>query len=392
MKKQIVIAGIGAVVTAGAFYSLRAANTQELNNPKSIPARVASGAATPARTDGGKLDASDLQLSQARTENRSTRYVISNVVANQISLPVTSDHAAIGVFSSDPNVQAALTAPSGGAASLQAVPRDESLEPSLALPQGKMEALPRQAATEPGLYTLQLNGLPLAGKAAEAGASPTVSVVVNDRNDLVLRTWLSDDMVDVSQGAEIRASIAGGGALKRASLIANVYHQDGRLIRTIPLKATSNGEFAGRFRALDLGRMANIVIQAEGVTAQGLAFRRTGNLEFVSGAAGCQLTGVLGETVTKETLDVNVGFEALAAGRFYLRANLVNAEGKPVAWAQAAVNAEPGAQTLTLHFDRGLLSPGQTFVVRDIELTNVTDMPGVKSLNKIGDYAVKTAF
>ncbi len=397
-KKTLTIATVALAVTAAGALTMNATSQRSKDNAGPIPSisKMAPAELAPARGDGGRLDQNDLQLSRSREETTSTRYVMTDVTAAEVSLPVTSSAAQIGVFTGDASAPVELVSPNGASVATRPIDADSDIATNSAkmatMPRGKMEATLRETPTQPGVYKLRIGG----GNAKAAGATKTpVSVVVNDNNDLVMRSWLSANQVDSSEFTEIHAQVLDGkNAVREAKVTASIFNEKGSLVRTIPLRALKdgNGEFGVSIRPAQLGRTATIILNAAGTTPDGREFRRTGNLELISGTAGVRFGGITGESVTDANLEVTVAVEVQAAGRFHVRANLVSADGQPLAWAQDAAQLPPGPGKLTLRFDRNLLPKGKTFSVRDIELTNVTEMPGVKAPVKSGTYAVRSAF
>lgn len=397
-KKTLTIATVALAVTAAGALTMNATSQRSIDNPSPIPSisRIAPASANNSRGDGGRLEANDLKLSQSLEETTSSRYVINDATGAEIDIPVTSDRAQIGVLSGENGAQMELVAPNGTAVAMRPIERDVDPATSLSkmgVPQnGTMNATLRENPTQPGVYKLRLGG-GMAKAAGTATKSP-VSVVVNDNNDLVLRSWLSANQVDSNDFTEIHARVLDGkSAVREAKVTATIYKENGDFVR-VPLRALKDGdgEFGVSIRPAQLGRIASVIINAKGTTADGRAFLRTGNLELISGRAGARFAGVAGENLTSENLEVTVNLEVQTAGRFHVRANLVTADGQPVAWAQDAAQLKPGQGKLTLRFDRSLLSKGGNFTVRDIELTDVSEMPGVKLPGKVGTYSVRGTF
>lgn len=397
-KKTLTIATVALAVTAAGALTMNATSQRSKDNPGPIPSisKIAPASANNSRGDGGRLEASDLKLSQSLEETTSTRYVINDATGAEIDIPVTSDRAQIGVLSGDNGAQMELVSPTGTSVAMRPIERD--VDPATSLSKmgtaqnGTMNATLRENPTQPGVYKLRLGG----GTAKAAGTTKSpVSVVVNDNNDLVLRSWLSANQVDTNDFTEIHARVLDGKtAVREAKVTASIYNDKGALVRTIPLRALKDGdgEFGVSIRPAQLGRIASVIINAKGITADGRAFLRTGNLELISGRAGARFTGIAGENLTSENLEVTVNLDVRAEGRFHVRANLVTADGQPIAWAQDAAQLRPGQGKLTLRFDRSLLPKGGGFTVRDIELTDVSEMPGVKLPGKVGTYSVRGTF
>jgi hypothetical protein len=398
-KKTLTIATVALAVTAAGALTMNATSQRSIDNPSPIPSisKIAPASANNSRGDGGRLDANDLKLSQSLEETTSSRYVINDATGSEIDIPVTSDRAQIGVLSGENGAQMELVAPNGTSVAMRPIERDVDPATSLSkmgVPQnGTMNATLRENPTQPGVYKLRIGG-GMAKAAGTATKSP-VSVVVNDNNDLVLRSWLSANQVDSNDFTEIHAKVFNGKeGVTEAKVTASIYNEKGALVRTIPLRALKDGdgEFGVAIRPAQLGRIASVIINAKGTTADGRAFLRTGNLELISGRAGARFAGIAGENLTSENLEVTVNLDVRAEGRFHVRANLVTADGQPIAWAQDAAQLRPGQGKLTLRFDRSLLPKGGNVSVRDIELTDVSEMPGVKLPGKVGTYSVRGTF
>jgi hypothetical protein len=385
------LAAAGVAVGLGIVASLPAQSEVDVDHPVPVSALTTTTLESPS-PDCGRLTAEDLALSSSRTETFSTRYVLEGVTG-EVALPVTGSHAHIGVFVEDETAQATLLTPTGGRLPVESVPRD--VDPGTALsraeeaPHGKLEATPRGVTTPPGLYRLRLEG---GGRSGEAkAAAPRATVVVNDDNDLVLHSWLTDNLVDARQTTEIHVQVREGGKLvEKVRAIARIYHENGTLVLERAMTGLGNGDFGLKIRPLQLGRFGKVILDVEGVTAAGMPFRRTGLLEIASGVAGGRLMRIVGERLTNQGLEVDLEYVVTRAGRFHARANLVTSDGKPVAWAQAAAEAAVGRHVMTLRFDRRLLVSGK-LLLRDLELTDVTEFPGVKSPTRIGTYALEQA-
>ncbi|QUV77786.1 DUF4785 family immunoglobulin-like domain-containing protein [Chloracidobacterium thermophilum] len=385
------LAAAGVAVGLGIVASLPAQSEVDVDHPVPVSALTTTTLESPS-PDCGRLTAEDLALSSSRTETFSTRYVLEGVTG-EVALPVTGSHAHIGVFVEDETAQATLLTPTGGRLPVESVPRD--VDPGTALsraeeaPHGKLEATPRGVTTPPGLYRLRLEG---GGRSGEAkAAAPRATVVVNDDNDLVLHSWLTDNLVDARQTTEIHVQVREGGKpVEKVRATARIYHENGTLVLEHAMTGLGNGDFGLKIRPLQLGRFGKVILDVEGVTAAGMPFRRTGLLEIASGVAGGRLMRIVGERLTDQGLEVDLEYVVTRAGRFHARANLVTSDGKPVAWAQAAAEAAVGRHVMTLRFDRRLLVSGK-LLLRDLELTDVTEFPGVKSPTRIGTYALEQA-
>ncbi len=385
------MAAAGVAVGLGVGISLPAQSEVDVDHPVPVSA-LTTTTLDSSSPDCGRLTNADLALSASRTETFSTRYVLEGVTG-EVTLPVTGSHAHIGVFVEDETAQATLLAPTGGSLPMESVPRD--VDPGTALsraeeiPHGKAAATPRDLPTQPGLYRLRLEGSGGSGEAK--AAAPRATVVVNDDNDLVLHSWLTDNLVDARQTTEIHAQVREGGKpVEKVRATARIYHENGTLVLERTMTALGNGDFGLKIRPLQLGRFGKVILDVEGVTAAGMPFRRTGLLEIASGVAGGRLMRIVGERLTDQGLEVDLEYVVTRAGRFHARANLVTSDGKPVAWAQAAAEAAVGRHVLTLRFDRRLLVSGK-LLLRDLELTDVTEFPGVKSPTRIGTYALERA-
>jgi|GEM_PF-1813920 hypothetical protein len=381
----------GVAVGLGIGASLPAQSERAVDRPVPVSALTTTTLEN-SSPDCGRLTAEELALSASRTETFSTRYVMEGVTG-EVTLPVTGSHAHIGVFVEDETAQATLLTPEGARVPTQFIPRDvdpgTGLSRAEEVPHGKLEATPRDLPTQPGLYRLRIESSRPSNEAK--AAAPRATVVVNDDNDLVLHSWLTNNLVDARQTTEIHAQVREGGKpVEKVRATARIYHENGALVLKRAMTALGNGDLGLKIRPLQLGRFGKVILDVEGTTAAGLPFKRTGLLEIASGVAGGRLMRIVGERLTEQGLEVDLEYVVTRAGRFHARANLVTADGKPVAWAQAAAEAAVGRHVMTLRFDRRLLVPGK-LLLRDLELTDVTEFPGVKSPTRIGTYALEQA-
>jgi hypothetical protein len=99
-----------ATVTLNAS-SLRS-NGKSVSTPSISP--METNPSRNSRGDCGRLDASEFGLSKSLQETSSKLYVLKEVNASEINLPVTGDKARIGVFVGENGVQVELLAPNGG--------------------------------------------------------------------------------------------------------------------------------------------------------------------------------------------------------------------------------------------------------------------------------------
>jgi hypothetical protein len=119
MKKLSMFLIAIILVVAGLAYTQRAQNSTPDKMPiRSIPAMEAERIAregTPTLENNGRLTKDMLQQDRAATATRSTIFVMENVKAANVSLPITGERAKIGIFSAtDGNLDIKLADPTGG--------------------------------------------------------------------------------------------------------------------------------------------------------------------------------------------------------------------------------------------------------------------------------------
>ncbi|MBX7224129.1 MAG: hypothetical protein K1Y36_29720 [Blastocatellia bacterium] len=391
MKKQIYVALMIVMVMAGAMFATRARNTQQVNTPLTSIPNVPVEETASVRGDTGRLTMAEYTEAQQKVVTRSSHYVLNDVKGNSVTLPITGQNAKVGIFSQDGGAEFQLLSPTGQVTELRPIQQDFNFGEGTAMRsiEGKFEATPLQAVTERGNYTLNIKG----------GKGKPVTVVVNDANELVFNTWLSENAVDLnnpSEKIEIRARIEGADNATLTTVTARLTNEDGDVTPAVKLQRDKDGSFFYTINPQNLGKFnastfTKIVVDAEGslqLEKDSQPFRRTGYLELITGASKAQLISVVDERLTKEDLEINVGIKVASEGRFHLRGELVNSKGEPVAWAQAAENFGKGTQGLTLKFDRTLVPAGDTYTLRNLELTDTTVMPGIRSARTIGDYRI----
>jgi len=393
MKKLSVFLIAIILIVAGAAYTQRAQNSTPDKMPiRSIPAMETERLAregTPARENTGRLTAEMLQQDRTATASRSTIFVMENVKAANVNLPITGERARIGIFSAtDGNLDVQLADPTGGDIPLK--PHARNLNEPDAF---SKVTVGRGSATDgvlliterpqmaPGLYTMNVRQ-----------AKSAVDIIVNDEGGPELNVWFADNGRDASTGTTIYAKLVDGTAkISGAQLNARVRGAKGKGIQ---FSETEPGIYSATLDTSKLSGITTFIVEAKGHTTGGLQVLRHGSIELISGQANAKLIGVVKEEVNATDLTVDVKIKVSATGRYYLRGNLLGAHDEPIAWAQDAQELTAGEHTLTLHFAREVINQSGLsggFKLSDLELMNTTEMPGIKAAEKINDFFLKSS-
>ena len=347
---------------------------------RAIPAIEAERrAAAPAttRTDTGALTPEMLAASRGAVTTRSKNFVLEGLGAGRAELPIAGARARVAVFSAtDAGLDARLAGPDGAEVALTPFSRDDLADRDelSKVVAGRGEPgegtllLSRDERLAPGRYTLDVRG-----------AAQPVDVVVRDEGGPELVLSMPETGFDRRRPVTIRASLVEGGApIAGARLVARARGAKGRGVRFAEVEP---GRYEATIPAARLASMATFVVEARATTAAGLAVLRHGTIGTLTGDARADLVAAAPAVWTESDVAVAVEVEVAAAGRYYVRGNLVGAGGEPVAWAQDARELSPGRHTLTLRFARETVErAGESdLVLSDVFLMNVTEAPGVKA-------------
>ncbi|MEW6729978.1 MAG: hypothetical protein AB1489_01455 [Acidobacteriota bacterium] len=393
MKKISLLLVLVIVAAAAIVFTQRAENNSaERLKLRAIPeleaARLTRESNT--RSDTGRLTPEALKQAQEIVSSRSTFFVMENVKANTVTLPITSERAKIAVFSpTDGSLDIQLSDPQGNELPVVPHSRNSSVEQDeisklvrgRGNPADGVLLISDRKQTIPGEYTLNVRQ-----------ASSPIDIIVNDEGGLELNVWFSDNGLDNNQSTTLNAKLMDGEAIVTGAKVnARVRGFDKKLAFT----ESAPGLYSATIDTTKYDGMVNFIIEAKGNRASGSRFLRHGNIELITGQSHAKLLGIGKEQLTETDLTVDVQIQVTAAGRYYLRGNLLSSTDEPIAWAQDARELTPGRHTLTLHFARQVIEQsGQTagFKVSDIELMNTTVVPAIKATGKINDFFLKSSF
>jgi hypothetical protein len=369
MKNKLTLSAVTlAVVVCGFAWPRSAESTvpADVAPTRSIPSLEAERlASTPGldRTDTGALTAEMAAAARGAVTTRSKNFVLEGVPAGRVKLALAGEGARVAVFSStDTALDARLVSPAGAEVSLAPFSRNDLVEPGATskIVEGRngdgLLLVSREDRLAPGVYTLEV--------------SSKVDVVVRDENGPELVLSAPETGFDRRRPVTIQARFVPG-----ARVVASVRGAKGRAFR---LAETEPGLYQATIPATKLGAMADFVVEARGTTASGLKVVRHGTIGTHTGDAHADLVAAAPAVWTDTDLTYEVEVAVEAAGRYYVRGNLVGPGGEPIAWAQEARDLAPGRHTLTLRFARELVTRPDARL-SDVFLMNVTEAPGVKA-------------
>jgi hypothetical protein len=249
-----------------------------------------------------------------------------------------------------PAVRTRLTSPTG--ARLQASERGsverglrrfaiapaESAE--LDIPRGAQDVL-HVMRTEAASYRLDLD-LP-------ADVAGVTVVAAEPESAITLSTWAAPLSRQPGQPVTLHAELRDGdAAIRGAYVTARLASPRGKAFDTVELTDTGNGIYTATITDLP-DRIAGawqVRFEAEGATANGVRFARTGSGELVSERGSARL-GAVNAQVVGDSLRVTVPAEILNAGNYRFDV-IAAADGVSLAWGQGMRNLSPGNTTLTL--------------------------------------------
>lgn len=393
MKKfGLLFIAVILLVTAVSFTQKVENSTPEKQKIKAIPQleteRVAKEVSLD-RTDTGRLTPEALAQELEMTKTRSSMFVMEGVKSNNVNLPITGERARIGVFSAqDGNLDIVLSDPQGQDVPVLPHTRNSQI-PSHEMSQvvmgrggvkdGVLLVTDRKQMT-PGNYEI----------AIKESKAP-FDVIVNDVGGPELNLWLSDNGRESKKGVTVFAEIKEGDkSLFGAQLVAKVKGSETK----VSFIETTPGVYSADINSSKFEGIQTLVIEAKGKTTQGLELLRSGSIDVISGKSNAKIVGIGQETLTGSDLVVEVNVKVTAAGRYYVKGNLLGNADEPIAWAQDAKELTPGNHTLTLKFAKDIINnSGFTggFKLSGVELMNTTNMPGIKSPEKVDNFFLKSS-
>jgi hypothetical protein len=249
-----------------------------------------------------------------------------------------------------PAVRTRLTSPTG--ARLQANERgsverglrrfaiDAAESAELDMPRGAQDVL-HVMRTEAANYRLDLD-LP-------ADVAGVTVVAAEPESAITLSTWAAPLSRQPGQPVTLHAELRDGDApIRGAYVTARLASPRGKAFDTIELTDAGNGIYTATVTDLP-DRIAGawqVRFEAEGATANGVRFARTGSGELVSERGSARL-GTIQAQIVGDNLRVTVPAEILNAGTYRLDV-IAAADGQSLAWGQGMRTLSPGATTLTL--------------------------------------------
>ncbi|MBL8148701.1 MAG: hypothetical protein JNN15_02110 [Blastocatellia bacterium] len=392
MKKLGFLLAIAVVFAVMFTFTKQAQNsTPDKMQVKPIPELEAERLAKQPidRTDTGRLTKETLVKETEIVTTRSSFYVLEQVEASSVTLPVTSEKAKIAVLSeTDASLDVAITDPNGSDLKVNPYSKNESISDNemskLVNGRGRKGVMfiNEKQKMLPGNYLLNVKQ-----------GSGTIDILVNDEGGPVMTVWTSENGVDKDQPITVYARLSDdAGYVTGAQLKIKIKGDKGK--KRVQMFESEPGLYSAKVNTSKLDTITTFIVEANGHTKSGLQLARTGSIEVISGKSNARLLGVVKEELTATDLNVEVSVEVSATGRYYLKGNLLTSNGEPIAWAQDAKELSPGSHILTLHFAKELINQSGEkagFKLSDVELMNTTEMPGIKAKGKIRDYFLSSS-
>jgi len=226
-------------------------------------------------------------------------------------------------------------------------------------------------STEAAEYRLEVDVAESAGGATVIAAEPD--------STLTLSTWASPLSRQAGQPIHLLAELRdGGAAIAGAVVTARLASPSGRAFKAVALSDQGDGIYSAVLS--DLPEMAagawQVHIEADGSSASGARFARTGSAELIAERNAARL-GRIRTEVAGDVLRVSVPAEMLLAGTYRLDVLIADESRNGVAWAEGVRTLTAGATTLEIDLplsDLGATSLDQLFV--DVRLLGL-DAVGV---------------
>lgn len=384
--KRLVPFGIAVVASAILFVGANSAGTSTIPAdalaPRPIPELEAERLAATenlGRDDCGRLSAEDLAHDRTPIETHSRNFVLEGMTTRRVELPIAGAQARVAVFSAtDGQLDATLADPNGNEIALKPYSRagEEDHTAMSRVQDGRGSAtdgvvlVNDYEIAQPGLYALDLRG-----------ATAPVDIIVKDASGPDLVLWFEKQSYDARRPVTLKARVVDNGrALEGVRLVARVR---GERARTWRFDETEPGVYTATMRPGALRGMPILQVEAKGATEAGIQFQRNGSIGTIVDDANAVLLTARRGGGNDSDLTVEVDVDVTAAGRYYLRANLVGSGDTPIAWAQDARDLQAGRHTLTLRFDRRLAASTGDLAITDLTLLNVTKAPGVLAPSRV---------
>lgn len=391
-KIGLLLTAIILVVTAVALTQKVENSTPDKMKIKSIPQLETERLAKetiPSRGDTGRLTQEALKQENEQLSTHSTLFVMEGVKDQSITLPISGDRARIGIFSpQDGNLDVQLSDPRGVEVPVlphsrnDQIPDQEMSKMVMGRGQAKDGVLliTDRKQMAPGNYLISVRQ-----------ANAPIDIIVNDAGGPQLNIWLDDNGRDSKKGVTLFAQLQDGEkSVFGAQLTAKIKGTNNKLT----LNETKPGVYSATVNTANFENIQTLIVEAKGHTNQGLDLLRHGSIDVIAGKSNAKLLSIGQETLTNTDLAVEVNVKVTAAGRYYVHGNLLSSNDEPIAWAQDAQELTPGNHTLTLHFSKEVInSSGFSggFKLSGVELMNTTNMPGIKSAEKIDNFFLKSS-
>lgn len=239
---------------------------------------------------------------------------------------------------------------------------DAAESSELDLPRGRHEVL-HVMRTTAASYRLEL----------DAPANVLV-VAAEPDSTLTMSTWAAPLSRQPGQPVTLHAELRDGTTpIRGARVTARLASPRGRAHDSIELTEVAEGVYAAT--VADLPERAagawQVRFEAEGVTAEGVRFARTGSGELVS-ERGLARLGDVSAAVVDGALRVTAGADVNVSGRYRFDVIVVHA-GQSRAWGEGVRQLEKGAQTLTIDIPLAEVGATENLLV-DVRLLGLDEM------------------
>ena len=327
----------------------------------------------------GRFDAGTRYASPAAHAPASVSRMFAKTVGREtkaVDLPAAGNSGMIvWTISSGGAVRTRLVTPTGDALAqndrgsiergLRRFAIDAAETTELDLPRGAHEVL-HVMRTTAASYRLELD-------APQDVAAITVAAAEPD-SALTMSTWAAPLSRQPGQPVTLHAELRDGETpIRGARVTARLASPRGRAHDSIDLAEIADGIYAATVSDLPerVPGAWQVRFEAEGVTAEGTRFARTGSGELVS-ERGLARLGDLSAVVVDGVLRVTAAADVQVAGRYRFDVIVAHA-GESRAWGEGVRTLERGAQTITLDLPLSDVGAAKDLLV-DVRLLGLDEM------------------
>ncbi|MBI3360632.1 MAG: PD40 domain-containing protein, partial [Chloroflexi bacterium] len=206
-------------------------------------------------------------------------------------------------------------------------------------------------AASPGLYILTIT----AGAVGPSGADYVAATLVESTR--ILKATTDYRLYAIGHTAKITAQLVNGDTALTGAQVQAEFYRPGVVDDAVTLADQGDGTYTGTFTIPDVPGYVGLRVTAQGSDGAVLYARQLDDMIAIAPLTA-QLTGQYSVSLSDidgkgkyDSLNIAVGLNMAQPGNYAVSADLVGANGEPVAHTSLVAALRPGAQYVTLPFD-----------------------------------------